>query len=123
MKKILLTTLAVVLLFSCLFFNPSFDGVVKAGAGNGTNEKIESAEDLAAILTYLNYSNQKTRGVEKVEKPFDSATITQKTNFSSSTSNSSGEIRATSQKLNRVLVIYATENSRERLLNWLREVL
>lgn len=115
MKKIILTALSVVLMVTCLLFNPSFDGVVKAGAGNGKNEKVESAEELVTILSYLSYPTGKARSTEEKEKPFESATVTIKTYLDSSSSSSnpkySGGIKSTTQKLDRELVLYITEKT------------
>lgn len=132
MKKIVIFIVSIALFISCFAFSTKSGGIV-AGAGMGTNEKVENVEELAELIEFLmqqNYddeassnggdmiSNNQGSSVEylakKSKNKYKSATVTITTALRASSSSSypkyTGGFRSSKQELDRELTLYFTDD-------------
>ena len=119
MKKIIFTIVALVLLVSCVLYHTSTN-VISAGAGTNSNEKIESVEDLAELMSFfdeLDISSLSAAAASRKKNPYDSFTVTLNSTYFSfkdvSQSWEGGGSTYSSSKtdINRELIIYYTDDA------------
>ena len=133
MKKIILTLVALVLLVSCVLYHVQTNGI-SAGSGTSSNEKIESVEDLAELLGFLNEfdinslslndSDLLSSSLSASEKSaskrkggsYDSFTVTLNSTYyyfhdTSSSWEGGSSYSSSKTDVNRELVIYYTEDA------------